>query len=230
MSKTNLFTRIAAVAAAATIPVVAGAAVGEDFEPTTAAPTGTGATVWLEANLTGVVRLRVYQRSGANLQTADFNYVTSSTPLASATANFDAISANPPTAGTDEGLHLDAANGAIFVAQLRADLYFTGANSADVDIQEATTAHVNPGVEGTDYDFRFDCANGINSNTVWYSGADINLTNGTQNDALANCFSGTIANAGVTFGSDVDLALIIADSAPSGSYREGFEFLASINP
>lgn len=279
MDYKKLLSRVAAVGAAVSVPVIASAAIGdEDNSAGTGVANQVSATITLAAELESVIRMRIYERNasqanpnGGSLDTP--SYVTSSgfftgtlIPAAGITTgtagqttlartesvNFGLVTTNPTSNFvTDAGYHLDLNEGAVFVAQLWADLYFTGATTGYIDIEgddptgiilPTGASRLNPNNTVTpgdaDYWAAWDCMGTSPTAETTYSASgvlnDADLTDGNPLSApfRTNCATfatGTGSGPGVINHEAVDLLLYLGDTAPTGDYGEDFVFYAYVD-
>jgi hypothetical protein len=240
MQKNQLLKRISGVAAAVSLPMLASAGVGEQTEVGSLGTEHATGTVRLTLNLTGTLRLRVYERvageaPGVNNHLANGNAATNSPRDTVSFGNVTFTGA--PLAG--HGISAIGGDGTAFIAQLRADIYFAGASSADVAILEGTDPITDPGasaVRVTDYEFYWDCSTSATSFTegggTWLASG--NFDSSGQGDAAIltttaqQCFSTT--TAGETVSREVDLVIFLDENAPAGLYGADFAFAANVTP
>jgi len=245
-AKKNLLTRVATIAAGLTLPAIAGAGTVSITPAGTNAVTSGAVDIRLDANMTGIIKFVMAQRTGSGLTgtTAAF---WSGTNSAATTIDFGTVSANPPAFTVGTGT--DLSDGAIYVAQAHAELFYTGYNNATVAVTEAAAAappagiRVSANATNGNYDYRWFCGTnagaGIRDDgnvatndpalTIWSTAAAYNSAAGNAlNTTGANCFTGATVDAGTSIGTDVDLAMFFGDSAPTGSCSATYRFTVTL--
>lgn len=231
MKHSNLLKQISALAAASALPSVAGASVGFT-ETSTGSPT---ATVRLTANLTGTLRLAIYERGASEANPSGGDLATGNITDDSETVNFGGVTVNPTVATpANRGYHLDTNDGAAFIARLSHSLFYTGGNDAAIRISEGTETAPTLSTRGAAADYqwywRCEATGGLTAPASnWTASGTFTPHANAEILAVAGetCVTYTGA-AGTTSSGDADLVLWLDDGASAGSYGADFVYSVSV--
>ena len=241
MQKNQLLKRIGMAAASLSLPVLASAGVGENSTIGSGGTESVTGTVRLTLSLSGTLRLRVYERA-AGENPGNNNALAFANNAAAAprdSVDFGTIDFSG-SSSTNQGVSAAGDDGVAFIALLQADIYFAGASSADVTIQEGTTSGTeSPGTSTrvSDFEFYWDCdaaetGFGI-SGTEWLASGSFDPTGRDGSASVLSttpgaCYSTT--TAGETISRDVDLVIFLDENAPSGQYGADYQFVVNVTP